>query len=204
MDATEQRSERAVQKIMAGTLKAISRQGTLKLSVRDICEASGVARGTFYRYFTSKDDVLAILGRHFADGLTDAFDKAIAVNDDPAVRVQVVLDTIVAYRAAGSDFTRMLDVAPEFTLKFLREIFPRLVDTVADALGPAADDSPLVLSGALTSRQLSELFLRSVMSMLFLPVGGSEQVPEMVASLFAPAGPATATHSKRRSPPKAG
>jgi AcrR family transcriptional regulator len=184
MAPTDQRSDKTVEKIMAGTMKAISRQGTHKLSVSDICEASGVARGTFYRYFTSKDDVLAALGSHFEDGVAEAFARAIEINPDPAVRVQVVLDTIVAYRTTGGDFTRMLDVAPDFTLEFIRDTFPKLVDAVTNALGPAAEQCSLVVSGALTPRQLGELFLRSVMSMLFLPGGRSDQVPAMVASLF--------------------
>lgn len=200
MAGIDQRSEKTVDRIMAGTMKAITRQGTHKLSVSDICESSGVARGTFYRYFTSKDDVLAALGRHFEDGVAGAFAAAIEVNPDPAVRVQVVLDTIIAYRAAGGDFVRMLDVAPDFTLWFIRETFPKLVDAVTAALGPAADESPLVASGALTTRQLGELFLRSVMSMLFLPGGRSDEVPAIITSLFRIAPPGATTQRAKRRP----
>jgi len=95
-----------------------------------------------------------------------------------------VLDTIIAYRAAGGDWNQMLDVAPEFTLEFIRDTFPKLVDVVTDALGPAAEESPLVTSGALTKRQLGDLFMRSLTSMLFLPGSRSEDVPALVASLF--------------------
>ncbi|NDJ87947.1 TetR/AcrR family transcriptional regulator [Mycolicibacter kumamotonensis] len=200
MAGIDQRSDKTVEKIVAGTMKAITRQGTHKLSVSDICESSGVARGTFYRYFTSKDDVLAALGRHFESGIAGAFAAAIEVDPDPADRVQVVLDTIIAYRAAGGDFVRMLDVAPDFTLWFIRETFPTLAEAVTTALGPAAEESPLVVSGALTTRQLGELFLRSVMSMLFLPGGRSEEVPAMVSSLFRVALPAAASQPRKRRP----
>ena len=90
MAVDDQRADRSVEKIFAGTMKAISRQGTHKLSVSDICEASGVARGTFYRYFTSKEEALAALGRHFEDGVAAAFAAAIEVNPDPALRVPAV------------------------------------------------------------------------------------------------------------------
>jgi AcrR family transcriptional regulator len=200
MAGSDQRSDKTVDKIVAGTMKAITRQGTHKLSVSDICESSGVARGTFYRYFTSKDDVLATLCRHFEDGVAGAFAAAIETNPDPAVRVQVVLDTIIANRAAGGDFVRMLDVAPDFTLRFIRETFPKLVDAVTAALGPAADESPLVLSEALTKRQLGELFLRCVMSMLFLPGGRSDGVPAMITSLFRVAPPGATTQRAKRRP----
>jgi len=184
MAVDDQRAERAVQKILAGTMKALSRQGANKLSVSDICESSQIARGTFYRYFNSKEEALAALGQHFEDGVAAAFRAAIEAEPAPEARVQVVLDTIIAYRAAGGDWNQMLDVAPEFTLEFIRDTFPKLVDVVTDALGPAAEESPLVTSGALTKRQLGDLFMRSLTSMLFLPGSRSEDVPALVASLF--------------------
>ncbi|NVN53664.1 TetR/AcrR family transcriptional regulator [Mycolicibacterium hippocampi] len=184
MTVDGQHADTAVRKILVGTMKALSRQGTQKLSVSDICKASHVARGTFYRYFNNKEEVLAAVGRHFEVGIAAAFEAAIEADPDPAVRVKVVLDTLIAYRASGGDLNRMLDVAPEFTLTLIRDTFPQLVDVVTAALGPAAEESPLVTSGALTKRQLGDLFLRSVMSMLLLPGSRSDEVPALVASLF--------------------
>ena len=184
MAVDDPRAERAVQKILSGTMKALSRQGAHKLSVSDICESSQIARGTFYRYFNSKEEVLAALGQHFEDGIAAAFAAAIEANPDPEARVEVVLDTILAYRAAGGDWSQMLDVAPEFTLEFIRDTFPKLVDVVTDALGPAAAESPLVTSGTLTKHQLGDLFMRSLTSMLFLPGSRSDEVPALMAALF--------------------
>jgi AcrR family transcriptional regulator len=204
MAEVDRRADKTVEKILVGTMNALSRRGAHKLSVSDICESSGVARGTFYRYFTSKEDVLAALARHFEDGLAAAFAAAIEVNPDPAVRVQVVLDTVIAYCAAGGDLVRMLDVAPSFTLEFIRDTFPHLLDVVTDALGPAAAESPLVTGGALTTRQLGDLFLRSVISMLFLPGNSSYEVPDVVTSLFrADAEGGTTRRRKRRTAAKA-
>jgi AcrR family transcriptional regulator len=204
MAVNDQRADKAVQKILAGTMRALSRQGAQKLSVSDICESSQVARGTFYRYFTSKENVLAALGRHFEDGVAAAFADAIETNPDPEARVQVVLDTILAYRAAGGDWNQMLDVAPEFTLEFIRDTFPSLVDVVTDALGPAAEQSPLVTSGTLTKRQLGDLFMRSVTSMLFLPGSRSDEVPALVASLFKVDAKSQSKPRRRRASAKAG
>ena len=184
MGEVDERAEKSAEKILSSTMKALSRQGAHKLSVSDICEASGVARGTFYRYFTSKDDVLATLAHHYQDGVAEAFVKAIELNPDPKVRVQVVLDTIIDYRLAGADFVRMLDVAPEFTLGFIRETFPQVVGAVAAALGPAIEESPVVVSGALTQLQLADLLMRSVISTLLFPGGRSDKVAAIVATLF--------------------
>jgi AcrR family transcriptional regulator len=198
MDEVGERAEKSAEKILSGTMKALSRQGARKLSVSDICEASGVARGTFYRYFTSKDDVLATLAQHYQDGVAEAFVKAIEINPDPKVRVQVVLDTITDYRLAGADLVRMLDVAPEFTLGFIRETFPNVVGAVTVALGPAIEESPVVVSGALTQHQLADLLMRSVISTLLFPGGRSDKVAAMVASLFSVDTSATAGKTKRK------
>jgi AcrR family transcriptional regulator len=179
------RTDKSVEKILDGTMKLLSRQGTRKLSVSDICAASGVARGTFYRYFSTKEEVLDALGRHFEDGVAARFATAIEANPDPKQRVRVVLDAILTHRTSGGgDFGRLLEAAPQFALEFIAETFPKLVDAVTDALGPAIDESPPVVSGALTRRQLGDLFLRTVNSMLILPVSNADQVPDMVEALF--------------------
>lgn len=198
MDEVGERAEKSAEKILSGTMKALSRQGARKLSVSDICEASGVARGTFYRYFTSKDDVLATLAHHYQDGVAEAFVKAIEINPDPKVRVQVVLDTITDYLLAGADLVGMLDVAPEFTLGFIRETFPNVVGAVTVALGPAIEESPVVVSGALTQHQLADLLMRSVISTLFFPGGRSDKVAAMAASLFSVDTGATAVETERK------
>jgi AcrR family transcriptional regulator len=87
MAVDEQRAEKSVEKVLVGTMSMLGRQGARKLSVSDICAASGVARGTFYRYFSSKEEVLAAVNRHFENGITAAFGAAIEVAPDPALRV---------------------------------------------------------------------------------------------------------------------
>src|SRR3546814_8051875 len=49
----------SVLKILDGALRAISEMGARRLSMRDISDASGVSRGTLYRYFSSREEVLA-------------------------------------------------------------------------------------------------------------------------------------------------
>lgn len=184
MASDEERAEKTVDKVLAGTMHVLSRRRAQKLSVSDICEASGVARGTFYRYFTGKADVLAALGRHFNDGISAAFDEAIAGTPDPAIRVQLVVDTSIKYCTKGPDFSRMLDVSPSFTLTLIRDTFPQVVSTVADALGSPPGRSSRVIDGALTNHQLGSLLVCAILSMLFLPAGRHDEVPTTLACLF--------------------
>ena len=178
-------------------MNAVSRHGTRKLSVTDICDSSRIARGTFYRYFNSKDDVLVALGRHFEDGLVAALAAAIEENPDPERRVHVVLDTIVADCTVGGDLARMLDAAPTFTMQVIRGAFPGLVDAITDTLGPAAEMSPPVVGGALTTYQLSDLVARSVISTLFLGDSRSAEISTMAARLVKGGNEVTDTKPRR-------
>ncbi len=192
------RTDKGVDRIMAGTMAALQKQGTYKLSVSDICRAANVSRGTFYRYFNDKDEVLEALAQHFEDGVSAAFDAAIEANPDPAVRTKVVVDAIVAYRAASGDWNRMLTVAPEFTLDFTRNTFPALVGKVTAALGPAAEDAPPVRAGLLTSEQFGELFLRVLLSMLLLPGNRADEMPALATALFGTAEPESPAATRKR------
>lgn len=49
------------QKILATTRRLVVEQGYNKISIRDITQASGIATGTFYNYYNSKQDVLSAL-----------------------------------------------------------------------------------------------------------------------------------------------
>ncbi|MCV7177083.1 TetR/AcrR family transcriptional regulator [Mycolicibacterium sphagni] len=195
---SDKATEKAIQTIIGGTVRALTRRGVEKLSVSDICDASSVSRGTFYRYFASKDDVLSALGAHFEEGIAATITAAIETNPDPAARVEVILDAIMAYRTETADFARMFEATPDFTVGFLRGVFPQLVDIITTALGPAAENSPLVTSGELTPRQLGELFLRTIMSMLLFPGSRAQQVPTLVGSLFRVEGADRTPRRKRR------
>jgi len=55
--------------------------------IDDVIRQAGVSRGTFYKYFDSLDEVLAVIGRRAADEMLASFDALFAAVPDPAVRV---------------------------------------------------------------------------------------------------------------------
>mgnify|MGYP000037588066 CR=1 FL=1 len=54
------------------------KKGFAATSVSEIVEAADVAKGTFYLYFKTKDDVLAALRSRFVDGFCEQIDAAMA------------------------------------------------------------------------------------------------------------------------------
>src|SRR3546814_2736044 len=61
----------SVLKILDGALRAIGEMGARRLSMRDISDASGVSRGTLYRYFSSREEVLAAVSAFVCVNLED-------------------------------------------------------------------------------------------------------------------------------------
>ena len=67
----------------AGSIKPSCQAGIIYLvpggfSIEHITSAAGVAKGTFYLYFSSKDDVLAALADRFAQKLLERIKTAVA------------------------------------------------------------------------------------------------------------------------------
>src|SRR5690606_34869610 len=52
------RSEETIGNILAATEEVVLRSGADRISILDVCQVAGVSRGTFYRYFSSQEDLL--------------------------------------------------------------------------------------------------------------------------------------------------
>ncbi len=78
--------------VMRGAALALSREGARMTSVEDILEASGVSRKTFYRFFSSKDDVMFALYEAGTEALLAACRAALAQGHDPMERLERCVD----------------------------------------------------------------------------------------------------------------
>ncbi|MCW2608072.1 MAG: transcriptional regulator, TetR family [Frankiales bacterium] len=145
-------------------LRALARRGLRKLSVTDICDEAGVARGTLYRYYTDRDDVLQAVEQRILQHVEEAL--VLAVAERPAVeqRLQVVLGALASYRVAHPEIADLLQDEPVWAREVLGRLFDDLLDVLATALQPVLARAASVVSGALTERQLAEVLLRLVLT----------------------------------------
>jgi AcrR family transcriptional regulator len=187
------------ERIVGGALRAVVRRGSRKLSVSDICDEAGVARGTFYRYFTSRDEVLQEIGQHFSAGVASALDAAIVADPVPEHRLRVVIEAIMDNCRANPETVQLMEVEPAFALRYLRESFPTLIGVVAEALAPAIEQTPASVNGTHTREQLAELFLRVVVSTLMVPGSTGSEIPAVIESVWSPrTGPTLAASPARK------
>ena len=80
MDRIARRAE-----IVSAATAAFAEQGIANTAVSDIVKAAGVAQGTFYLYFKSKDDVVVAVAERIGDVMVDGIERVIAVPDRSAV-----------------------------------------------------------------------------------------------------------------------
>jgi AcrR family transcriptional regulator len=170
--------------IINGAIRALSRHGVRRLSMSDICEESGVSRGTLYRYFKSKEEVLEAVNSRIEDTMRAAYDEAVAARPDPAERVRVVLEVAISFPERFPHMRQIIQLEPGVALSFMTRELPTIAKFASEYLKPALVDSAPVVQGLLTERQITEIFMRLIMSSFLIPTPGSTKLAARLADLW--------------------
>ncbi len=156
------------ERILIAALGLIGRQGVQRLGMAQIADAAGVARGTLYRYFPSREQVLAAAADYdevrFRSGL-----------DDVLSSVQAPEERIGAFVAYAFDFIRnhparpLFESEPGFVLSYLLDHLPALRGELIGRLGDALDRVSAVKDGNLDREQLADVIVRLFVSSWIIP-----------------------------------
>src|ERR1700679_663613 len=79
------------ERILNAALGVIGRRGVRRLGMREIAESAGVSRGTLYRYFPSKEHVLAAAAGFDGQRFTDGLEAVLAVERAPERRISAFM-----------------------------------------------------------------------------------------------------------------
>ena len=158
----------SVIKILGGALDAIASRGVRRLSMSDIIDASGVSRGTLYRYFSNKDEVLAAVSEFVCTGFENGIREAGQGIADPIERFRAVMQFYARYTNENSP-DRVFEVEPAFHLAFFRSRFGRYKVAVQDALDPVFDHLDTLIGEAINRDAFVETLVRTQLSTLLVP-----------------------------------
>jgi TetR/AcrR family transcriptional regulator, fatty acid metabolism regulator protein len=126
--------------LLRAAIDTFAARGFFNAQVADVARAAGVAAGTVYLYFRSKDDLLtSIFERTMKDAIAEGR-ASVAAIDDPVERLQTVarlhLDRLGRDRALAVVFQVELRQSTKFMERFsatqLREYLGIIRDIVAD------------------------------------------------------------------------
>lgn len=178
-------SSTTVETIVAGAARALANRGVRKLSMSDICAEAGVSRGTLYRYFKNKEDVLEALAQHVLASMAVALDEAVAAHPALEDRLQVVLSTLGQLAGRMPYTNAVLETEPGFALDFFRRSMPEFRAMLEPTLELALRTSPPVASGLLSVADLCELFERVMLSTYLVPTPTAHLLPALLTELWA-------------------
>ena len=106
-------------KILDAAFDAIAVFGIARLSLEDVARRAGLSRQTLYRYFRTKDDVVAAVILREEEALLELVTAAATTHDDLREALEAaILATLVAAREHPL-LGRLLETEPERVLPFL-------------------------------------------------------------------------------------
>lgn len=116
-------------KLLDSSYELFVEKGISNVSIAEICQKAGIAKGTFYLYFTSKEDIARSLNRRISFTLMQkAYDEVNRNRKDTfADNVITMANFIIDYFHADTE-----------TLKMMRKdfIFPLTVDDFDNSTNP--------------------------------------------------------------------
>lgn len=112
------------ERLLAATAEVLSRNGKTKLSLSDVAAQAGVSRPTLYRWFASKEALLAAFSSYERQEFQSGLSKATA-GLDGVDRLDAALRFIVDYQHSYSG-VRMVDIEPEHTIAELSRVIPAM------------------------------------------------------------------------------
>ena len=155
-------------RILEGALQAMGRVGLRRLTMADVAGAARLSRGTVYRYFPSKDDLLAVLAEYERDRFSEGLRRSLA-EEKGRPGLEALAEYLMKYLREHPALTLMIDTEPAFVLGFFRRQLPVFHHIADDLLGQPMEQARPVRDGRVTVAELNELLLRVVLSVFLVP-----------------------------------
>jgi TetR/AcrR family fatty acid metabolism transcriptional regulator len=108
------------QQIIEAAVRVFARKGYYNSRVSDIAREAGIAAGTIYLYFKTKDDILVTLFRCKMADFVDTVRKAIAVEPDAARKVRRLVSLHFRILEENPDLAEVVQVELRQGQKFFR------------------------------------------------------------------------------------
>ena len=154
--------------ILSAAQQMIRERGPEKLRLAAVAEAAGVSRQTLYRWFPTKDDLLAAISQRERSLFDDRLNDALKSVRKPARRLDEAVRILVTYLDENLS-TDVIGVDPGFSLASLGAALEPQAETLVNVLGEAFDEIPAVASRRITRQEAADLLLRLAYSHYLLP-----------------------------------
>jgi AcrR family transcriptional regulator len=137
--------------LVTAAANAFARQGVANTAVSDIVKVAGVAQGTFYLYFESKDDVVLAVAERLVDTMAESIERAVAAPASPAVEKLLALGNVLGDSAAMTEASELIDIMHRPGNRAIHDrmaehLTPRLVAIVQDIIAQGVAEGVFAVS----------------------------------------------------------
>ncbi len=129
---TEAEREDRMQAIRAAALDVFATKGFAAARLDDVAQAAGVAKGTIYLYFRSKEDLLQSIVKSTIGVTLQGIEQSVATSSAPASQILRMMGRTIAAAIEDGDRRRVLHIVlsegarfPEIADYYHREIISR-------------------------------------------------------------------------------
>lgn len=164
------RSGTTIENILAATEEIILESGAERISILDVCREAEISRGTFYRYFSSQEELLDAFSRHTRDRFHTSLANAVSAHVDPDQRFQAVLSFVEDF-LENTRARRLLIVAPDYGMRWFQRIFHDSVLRFQDVLHLTFNAWEERVGVSLDRELICELLVRYILSDVLVPSG---------------------------------
>ena len=149
------------QQIIEAAVRVFARKGYYNSRVSDIACEAGIAAGTIYLYFKTKDDILVTLFRDKMAEFVGALRKAIAGEPDAASKVRRLVSLHFSMLEENPDLAEVVQVELRQGQKFFRGASSQEIGAYFALIGSVLDE------GVAERRFRSDLPVKVATKMLF-------------------------------------
>jgi TetR/AcrR family fatty acid metabolism transcriptional regulator len=149
------------QQIIEAAVRVFAREGYYNSRVSDIAREAGIAAGTIYLYFKTKDDILVTLFRDKMAEFVGALRKAIAGEPDAASKVRRLVSLHFRMLEENPDLAEVVQVELRQGQKFFRGASSQEIGAYFALIGSVLDE------GVAERRFRSDLPVKVATKMLF-------------------------------------
>ena len=137
MEAAEARKRDKRRQILDAAVTVFAEKGFHKSRVSDVARAGGVADGTIYLYFKSKDAILIAIFEEAMALMISGVKEAIAELSDPLERLRRFALHHMENVESGRETAKVLQVELRLSNTFMKEYKPTALQEYLDIVGDA-------------------------------------------------------------------
>jgi AcrR family transcriptional regulator len=147
-------------RLLDAAVESFARRGYADVNVEDICRAAGIAKGSFYRHYRSKEELFFAAAEAAVEDMVGTFRRAAGPVALPPDRAAEVLGQALEPKLALflELFTRAVQRRPGYG-----SVARRIFTTLAEKVGELQQSEDPLLMGALTLQQAAVQVFRTAL-----------------------------------------